>query len=569
MADVFLSYARPTARLAQTMAEIFRAQGLSVWLDEELPAHRAYADVIANELDAARAVVVVWSQGASRSQWVRSEANRAREADKLVQLRVDAARLPMPFDQIQCADLQGWTGSQQTPAWRSIVDSVSALVSGEVATAPNASGQTEDDPSVAVLAFKDLSAARDQTYFCEGIAEEIVSVLARLPGLRVASTAASGSFENHSSREIAHILDVSSFLEGSVRKAEGRARISVRLVNTHSGFATWSETFERDLSDIFAVQDEIAVAVVRALGVSLADTDRTGMALGGSDDAAAYDLFLKARHLIRQELDDERRAAAEMLHEATRRDPGFAQAFAALAEVQAQIARLRLSGWEGAQREALAAANEAIRLAPSLAEAHLAQGEALRLKGGRGASAAYMRALALGPHDANIHYRFARFLVLEGDKAGAIRHFERAFELAPDDYRYIVFALQEYQALGDTEGEQLCLQRAAIEIERHLVLNPDDIRALGHGAGVLALLNRPAESQQAIDRALVLRPDDYSNLATLACAAVLKHDHDQALDLLERAVSTGRGDREWILADNDLAPLHGNPRFEAIIRRMK
>ena len=474
----------------------------------------------------------------------------------------------MPFDQIQCADLQGWTG-QQNAGWRTIIDSVSALVVETSAPALQASDLTKEEPSIAVLAFKDLSAARDQAYFCEGIAEEIVSVLARLPGLRVASAAASGSFDNHSSAEIARILDVSNFLEGSVRKAEGRARISVRLVSTRTGFATWSETFERDLGDIFAVQDEIALAVVRALGVTLADKDRTGMTLGGSEDAVAYDLYLKARHLIRQELDDERRVAADLLHEAIKRDPGFVIALAALAEVQAQIARLRLPGWENAQRDALAAADEAIRLAPGLAEAHLAQGEVLRLKGEPGAAAAYKRALALSPHDANIHYRFARFLVLEGDKAAAIRHYERAFELGPDDYRYIVLALQEYQALGDSAGEQLCLQRAMTAIERHLELNPDDVRALGHGAGTLALLGRPAESQKAIDRALALRPEDYSNLATLACAAVLKDDHDQALDLLERAVSTGRGDRQWVLADNDLAPLHGNPRFETIIRRMK
>ena len=158
--------------------------------------------------------------------------------------------------------------------------------------------------------------------------------------------------------------------------------------------------------------------------------------------------------------------------------------------------------------------------------------------------------------------------MLSGDKAGAVRHYERAFELAPDDYRYIVFALQEYQALGDERGERSCLQRSAAAIERHLQIYPSDVRALSHGAGVMALLGRAKQMQQMIDRALALRPDDYGNVVTLACAAMLNKDSEQALTLLEQAVATGQGDREWIVQDNDLKPLHGNPRFEALLERM-
>lgn len=142
MADVFLSYARSNAAMAARVAGALRESGLTVWFDENLPAHRSYADVIEEELNSARAVVVLWSEEAARSQWVRSEANRARETGRLVQARLDQARLPMPFDQIQCADLRRWSGNRRSPAWRTVEDSVRALAGGEPSPATPARGSS-------------------------------------------------------------------------------------------------------------------------------------------------------------------------------------------------------------------------------------------------------------------------------------------------------------------------------------------------------------------------------------------------------------------------------------------
>jgi adenylate cyclase len=565
VADVFLSYARPSAAMAGRIAAALRELGYSVWFDEELPAHRTYADVIAAELDSARAVLVLWSDAAAQSQWVRSEANRARETDKLVQARTGAVRLPMPFDQIQCATLEE-RGGLDGSAWRSITTAIEALVRGEPAGgASPVPSPAISEPSVAVLTLRELGRAAGD-YFGEGISEEIVTALARLPGLRVVpASAAPGELNG---RDAARALNAATYLEGSVRQSGERARISIRLVDGASGAARWSETFDRTLADVFAVQEEIARAVAAALGVALLDGAAGSLRNAASSDPRANQLVLQARHLARQEMEVERRAAADLFRQAIARDPDFALAHASLADVLVQIARWRLPDWKDAEAEAVEAARKAVALAPDVADAQLALGAALSLSHDPAAASSYSQALALAPHDANIHYRTARFLVLSGDKIGAIRHYERAFQLAPDDYRYIVFALQEYQALGDVEGEKSCLQRSAAAIERHLELNPSDVRALGHGAGVMALLGKAAEMQQMIDRAAALRPDDYGNLATLACAAMLAGDAEQALDFLERAVATGQGDREWLLQDNDLKPLHGNPRFEALIARM-
>jgi adenylate cyclase len=556
MADIFLSYARESAQTATQVAAALREQGYSVWFDAELTASQAYADVIAAQLDAARAVLVLWSEDAAQSQWVRSEANRAREKGNLVQLRLDDARLPMPFDQIQCAQIAN--AELSGIGWRSVTNAIDALVHGRVAEDPASPSRAQANriPSVAVFAFRELGPKSDD-YLGEGIAEEILSSLARLPNLRVAS----GTTGEHT-------LQVDACLEGSVRRSSERARISVRLKDTQTGFARWSETFDRSMSDVFAVQDEIAQSVAAALGVILLDRDAQSIGGAASSDSQANDLALKARHLARQELEDERRTAADLFRQAIGRDPEFALAYAGLADVLASIARWHLHDWKDIASEALNAARQAAVLAPDLADAQLALGAALALAHDPEAQKAYARALALSPHDAGVHYRAARYFVLTGDKAGAIRHYERAFELAPDDYRFIVFALQEYQALGDEAGEQSCLQRSSIAIERHLKLYPSDVRALGHGAGVMALLGRREQMQQMIDRALALRPDDYGNVVTLACAAMLGEDADQALDLLEQAAATGQGDREWLLQDNDLKPLHGHPRFEQLVARM-
>jgi adenylate cyclase len=571
MTDVFISYARSTAPAAKRVADAVRTSGHSVWMDEQLPAHGAYADEIAERLDSARAVIVIWSRAAAQSDWVRSEADRARLKGTLVQVSVDGSPMPMPFDQIQCIDLSDWSGDLSAAPWQRVRSSLIQLMSPDEDPAPALAPVPVSPaiPSVAVLPFKDLSERQDQDYFCEGIAEEILNALARLPGLRVAASAMGTTESSDGGLAVARSLGVRAFLQGSVRKFGEQARVGVRLVETSSGFTLWTDSFDRSLTDIFEVQDEIARAIVAALGIRLLAGDSAGAAVGGTTNPQAYDLYLRARRLVRKELESEGRTAAELFRQATREDPQFALAFAGLADALASIARWRLSGWKEAEQEAVAAAQKAVTLAPTMAEAHLAHGASLRLSHDPGARAAYQLALQLSPEDPHVHYRFARFLVLEDEKVEAIAHYERAFALAPDDYRYIVFALQEYQALGDAAGEQSCLERASDAIERHLAVNPEDARAYGHGAGVLALLGKSDEANRYIARALAFRPDDYGNLVTLACAASLNHDPDQALHLLERAVSTGRGDREWMLADNDLKPLHGHPRFEALLQRME
>jgi len=281
MSDVFISYARSTAVQANAAAKALRAAGYSVWLDEDLPAHRPYASEIEAQLKAARAALVIWSAEAVTSEWVRSEADRARAEHKLVQAAIDATPLPMPFDQIQCADLAGWTGHPDQPGWRKVMSSIAELTAR--APALQVLPTTPAVPLLAILAFDNLSGDADLAYFSDGVSEEILETVERGSSLKVIARSSSFQFRgpDKAVRKVANDLGATHLLDGSVRRAGSRVRISAQLVDCASGTSLWSNRIEGDLEDVFALQDHIAQAVAEALKTVFAPARpaaRNGMA---------------------------------------------------------------------------------------------------------------------------------------------------------------------------------------------------------------------------------------------------------------------------------------------------
>ncbi|HWD68178.1 MAG TPA: TIR domain-containing protein, partial [Caulobacteraceae bacterium] len=269
MSDIFISYARSTAGQAQQVAEALRGLGYGVWRDDELPAHRAYAEVIAERLQTARAVVVIWSADAVKSEWVQSEADQARADHKLVQLAIDGAKLPMPFDRIQCADLAGWNGDLADPGWRKVAASIAELAGvGGAVTAPSA---TPRKLSICVLPFANMSGDAEQEYFSDGISEDIITDLSKVSALSVIARNSAFAFKgkNVDVLQIARQLNVAYVLEGSVRKSGGRVRITAQLIDGARNDHVWADRYDRDLTDIFALQDEISEAIVKALKLKL------------------------------------------------------------------------------------------------------------------------------------------------------------------------------------------------------------------------------------------------------------------------------------------------------------
>ena len=442
----------------------------------------------------------------------------------------------------------------------------------ELADAPARAERTAaSNIRVAILPFADMSAEKDQDYFCEGTAEEIINALCRVNGLKVASRSASFQMKNRDidSREIGRLLNVDSYLEGSVRKSGDRLRITAQLINAMDGFHLWSQTFDRKVEDIFAIQEEIARHIVSALRIKLLDSDESRLKRRGTPNASAYDLYLRGRQLLNKEKEVEQRAAVELFKRAIALDPTFAHAHAGLADVLARLLRQRATVVGVTPQDVIAASNRAVELAPDLPDAYVARGNALQLGGDYDdAERAFKHALALDPQHFHAHYWLAKCYATRGHHEEAAQHYEAAFEIQPDDYRPITLALQEYQALKNSDKEQSALKRSWRALERHMELDPDDSYAADHAAGVLMLLGRRDEANRLLDRAIALRPDDYSTLYTAACTASLGGEYERALEFLERAVGTGRGNREWILHDNDLSPLHTYPKFKEIVARL-
>ena len=250
MSDVFVSYARSDETVAKEVARSLRKLGYGVWLDEELPAHRPYADVIQERLKAAKAVVVLWTQDAARSQWVRAEADVARGNGTLIQATLDGTIPPLPFNQTHCADISGWAGDTDAPGWRKLVKSVAALA-GNSGTKDEKPRRSIREVSICVLPFHNMSGDAEQEYFSDGISEDITNDLSKVSALSVTARNTAFLFKGQAVDVcgVARKLDVSHVLEGSVRKAGSRLRISAQLIDGATGDHVWAERYDRDLTD--------------------------------------------------------------------------------------------------------------------------------------------------------------------------------------------------------------------------------------------------------------------------------------------------------------------------------
>jgi adenylate cyclase len=341
MSQVFISHAHSTASQAQAVTEALRALGYSVWIDEQLPAHRAFGQVLEEQLRLAKAVVVIWSGDATQSEWVLSEANAAREARKLVQLSIDGAKLPMPFDQIQCADMKSWTGDAEASGWKKVIASIADLTGGPSVSMVHTAPPSVRKNSICVLPFANMSDDPQQEYFSDGISEDIITDLSKVSALFVIARNTAFTFKGRSVdvSQVARQLNVSHVLEGSVRKAGGRVRITAQLNDGATGGHLWAERYDRDLTDIFALQDEIAEAIVTALKLKMLPEEKRQIERRGTTHLDAYDLYVRGtRPAFAPE---EVPAQIALLEAATRLAPDYADAWGELAYTRARWRYLR------------------------------------------------------------------------------------------------------------------------------------------------------------------------------------------------------------------------------------
>jgi len=424
--------------------------------------------------------------------------------------------------------------------------------------------------SVAVLPFTDLSPERDQGYFCEGIAEEILTALHGVRGLRVASRPSAFRLKasGADARAIGEELGVNALLDGSVRKAGDRVRITVELVDVGDGFRLWSERYDRELRDIFAVQDDIARRVAEALEITLTSKERDAFKRPATSDLAAYDFYLRGRQFYYLYNRRGVTFARDLFSRAIELDATYARAHAGVADCECFL--YLYAGRDPARLEAaLASSRRAIEIAPDLAEAHASRGVALSLTGQHAeAEAAFEQSIRINPDLFEAHYFYARDSFAQGKLERAIQQYEEASRVRPDDYQSPLLVAQSLADLGRTAEAEAARRRGVRIVEDHIALNPDDSRALYMAANGLVALGDRERGLEWAARARALDPDDPMLLYNVGCIYSLAGDVDSALDCLELAVQNGLRQRAWLEHDSNLDPLRGHARFEALMQRL-
>jgi TolB-like protein/tetratricopeptide (TPR) repeat protein len=620
---IFISYARADRPKVQPLADALVAQGFDVWWDALIEGGAGFAKAIEAKLEAADAVIVVWSATSVASDWVRDEAAHARDRKHLVPVSIDGTEAPLGFRQYHTVDLSRWRGRADAPEMASLiagiggvragapvaatlgikrVDRRQALMLGGGAVAVIGGGLVVFNPfgggrsanSVAVLPFANLSADKDQAYFSDGLSEEIRSALARNPTLKVAAPTSANTFRDKAAdaKVIGSKLGVAFLLEGSVRRAGDVVRIAAELIDAKSGFSKWSQSFDRQLTDVFAVQSEIAGVVAGALAVRVATAKPT---VGGTTNVAAYDAFLKGRALFNSGVDEASdRAALAQFDAALAADGQYAAAHAARARSLAAIASQYAK--PGEVRElysaAISAANRAVAIAPQLAAAHLALGYSLYT--GKldvvGARGPYDRAADLGQGDADTLVLFALFCARTNRAKDAVNAIERAIILDPLNPR-------TFRAEGIVQYAARNFAAAIPPLEKALSLNPELRNAHGNIGLARLMLNQTREARLAFkaETAELIRlpglaiterrlHDDAAARAALAQlvtslgdsalyqqAQVLAqwNDKEGSLALLKKAQLTG--DSGLLLAASDpmLDPVRADPRFLDLLNNLK
>jgi adenylate cyclase len=443
-------------------------------------------------------------------------------------------------------------------------------LSQEESTIASTTPNRDQRPSIAVLPFSNMSGDPEQEYFSDGITEDIITDLSKVSGLWVAARNPVFTYKGKPAtvEQIARELGVAYILEGSVRKAGARVRVTGQLTSTKDGGNLWADRFDRDLTDIFAIQDEITHAIVAQLKVKLLPQEAESIGQDPTDNVEAYTYYLRGRDFLHRRSKHYCRIARQMFAKAVALDPNYARAYAGMADCDSF---LYLNYRVDVPIDALLATTEkALSLDNTLPEAHASRGHALAAaRRYPEANAEFEKAIALDPNLFEAYYGYARASFAEGQLEQAARLFERASQLRPDDYQSVCLLIHIYRSLGRLADCKDAARRGIELAEKELSSHPDDPRPAHLGAGALFELGEMERAREWISRALAIDPDDPLTLYNVACGLTKLRDYDQAFALLERAIAGGGPELvNWVKYDSDLDGLRNDARYPALLARV-
>jgi non-specific serine/threonine protein kinase len=426
-------------------------------------------------------------------------------------------------------------------------------------------------PSIAVLPFANMSTDKDQEYFCDGIAEDILNDLAGIDGLKVVSRTSSFAFKGKCEdlRDVGRKLNAGTILEGSVRKYGDRLRITAQLIDVANGYHLWSDRYDRELDDVFAIQDEIAQSIVQALRVKLHPRQEVDKPQVPTKSIEAYEFYLQGRMHFNQSWRKGLKFATELFSRAIEKDPDYAQAYAGLAESLSHT-YLFTDNDESNIRGAMEASKKALELKPQLAEAHASRGLAVSLGGQyEEAEEEFKKAIDLNPNLFQAYYHYARACFSQGKHEMACKLFVKASEVNPDDYQAPILAAGSFSQLGQPKAAREALEKGMAIVHKRLEFNPDDVRAVYLGACALVELGETERGLEWAKRANAMEPDDPGVMYNCACIHAKLNQTDMAMELLKKAVKCGLSAREWIQNDSDLAPIRQHPEYQELLNRIR
>ena len=626
MSDVFVSYKAEDRRRVKPLVEALEADGYAVWWDEQIGGGTAWRQTIEAELNAAKCVLVAWSKRSAGPDgtFVQDEATRAQQRRVYVPVLIDKVHLPLGFGEMQALPLTGWRGDRSDPRYQAILSAVQRIagsregqgaaalprvsrrqmVVGGAAAGVAAAGiggwallrpdSAEAASSIAVLPFANLSGDPAQAYFSDGIAEELRNALARLAGLKVVGRTSSEAVREEDAQSAAKKLGVGNILTGSVRQSPSVVRVSAQLIDGRDGIERWSERYDRAPGDSIRIQTDIAESVARALSIALGAGAGATLAIGGTQNVAAYKLVLQAQEAFRLGNRADARRALDFLDEALRLDPNYADALARKAIQLIRFGNAYSSGSAELARYHAAAvpfAQKALRLAPKHPRAQMAMAwvHQSRFELGR-ARDYYRRALELAPGEAGLVRAYSNFAARLGDQETSLRLAEKALELDPldpDSYVNRAGALwdaRRYQEavryaeetkrrspalLDDPSLLSVCyimVGKYREAQEQLSLLHPDKWDRLTGEALILARTGDRAGVEARLRRMEQL----FGDAASFQYAEIHAQlgDRGRALAALEDAWRIRDAGLINIRIDPFLDPIRDDPRFKAIERRM-